>query len=98
MPTATSAPETRSAIFSSDAQPNALILGSTGSDVQKAQERLKSLGYMKKVTGYYGSDTEAAVKSFQSRNGLTADGKLGAKTSSVLYGKNAKKRAQRRNV
>ncbi len=84
-------PETRSAIFSSDAQPNALILGSTGSDVQKAQERLKSLGYMKKVTGYYGSDTEAAVKSFQSRNGLTADGKLGAKTSSVLYGKNAKK-------
>lgn len=46
---------------------------------------------MKSATGYFGSDTEAAIKKFQNRNGLTADGKVGTYTMNVLFSDSAKK-------
>ena len=55
--------------------------GSTGTEVRNIQSRLKSWGYMNgSVDGIYGSKTEAAVKKFQVRHGLTADGIAGPKT------------------
>ena len=55
--------------------------GSTGSEVTQIQTKLKRWGYYKgAVDGVYGSKTLAAVKWFQSKNGLTADGIAGTKT------------------
>lgn len=49
------------------------------------QERLKYLGlYNDSVDGSYGPNTKAAVKKFQSRNGLTADGSAGPATTAKL--------------
>ena len=67
-------PNTMSLLNSSDAKANGLQLGMEGSDVTNVQKRLKELNYMDAVTGYYGSLTEEAVKAFQKRNGLSADG------------------------
>lgn len=55
--------------------------GSTGSEVTQIQTKLKRWGYYKgAVDGVYGSKTLTAVKWFQSKNGLTADGIAGTKT------------------
>lgn len=86
-------PETKNLILSANAQANAWILGTSGDEVQRIQDRLIELKYMNKSTGYFGSDTEKAVKAFQERNGLTADGKVGLQTSSVLFSSDAKKAA-----
>ncbi|MDD4076088.1 MAG: peptidoglycan-binding protein [Eubacteriales bacterium] len=77
-------PSTKAALFSSGAQPNALTIGDAGDSVSRIQKKLVSLGYLKKTTGYYGSDTEYAVKAFQKRNGLTGDGKAGRKTIAAI--------------
>lgn len=59
--------------------------GSTGSTVKEIQTRLKNWGYYSgSADGIYGSGTTAAVKSFQSKNGLTADGIAGPATLSKL--------------
>ena len=59
--------------------------GSTGSVVTQIQTRLKSWGYYKDaVDGVFGSRTEAAVKAFQKRNGLTADGLAGPATLTAM--------------
>lgn len=86
-------PTTKNQLMSSEAVPNALTIGTSGSDVTNIQERLKELKYIKKVTGYYGSDTEAAVKAFQKRNGLSQDGKVGKATMTKLFSDSAKKAA-----
>ncbi len=78
-------PSTRELLMSSDAQANAMTIGLSGSTVERVQKRLKELGYLKKVTGYYGSDTFSAVAAFQKLNGLSADGKVGRKTMTVLF-------------
>ena len=68
------------------------VPGDTGSAVKKVQQRLKKLGYYKgKVDGDYGSSTKTAVKNFQKRNGLTANGKVNSKTLAKLNSSNAKK-------
>lgn len=55
--------------------------GSTGSEVRQIQERLIKWGYLTgKADGIYGAKTEAAVKRFQSNNGLTPDGIAGSAT------------------
>ena len=85
-------PQTRTMLFSDKAERNALGMGDSGSDVQNVQQRLIELKYLKdKADGYFGSNTEGAVKAFQKRNGLTEDGKVGAKTLSVLLSDSAKK-------
>ncbi|WP_406184419.1 peptidoglycan-binding protein [Streptomyces sp. NBC_01006] len=49
--------------------------GDESEQVRELQARLKQLKYMTVApTGFYGSKTTAAVKSFQSKNGLTASG------------------------
>lgn len=59
--------------------------GSTGNEVKQIQTRLKSWGYYSgAIDGVYGSKTQAAVKSFQRANGLTADGIAGPKTLAAI--------------
>jgi len=84
-------PTTKATLMSDDAQGNALAIGAKGEDVTRVQERLKDLGYMRKATGYFGSDTDAAVKNFQKTNRLTVDGKVGAQTMNRLMSDSAKK-------
>ncbi len=55
------------------------------------QRRLKALGYLAgSVDGYFGSQTYRAVRSFQSRNGLSITGKADEYTQQVLYSSSAK--------
>lgn len=83
--------QTLTALFSSDAKPYTVKLDDRGSDVKLLQDRLKELGYLKsKASGYFGTDTEKAVKDFQKRNGLTADGSVGSMTREVLFSEDAK--------
>lgn len=59
--------------------------GSRGNEVKQIQEKLKRWGYYKgSVDGIYGSQTLAAVKSFQRKNGLTVDGIAGDKTLKAM--------------
>jgi hypothetical protein len=59
--------------------------GDTGAQVKILQEALASLGYSPgKPDGYYGPATQAAVESFQSAKGLTADGIVGPETLAKL--------------
>lgn len=56
-------------------------IGSRGQEVINIQTRLKNWGYYKgTVDGVFGSGTQAAVKSFQRKNGLTPDGIAGPAT------------------
>ena len=84
-------PSTIKLLDSGNGKANALVLGVSGSDVLRIQNRLVELGYLKNATGYFGSDTETAIKKFQSRNGLSADGKVGTYTMNVLFSSSAKK-------
>ena len=81
------------ALNSSDAVPNGLALGDSGDNIQRVQNLLSKLGYLKSanVTGYYGEVTEDAVKLFQRTNGLSADGTVGVMTMAKLTGGDAKK-------
>lgn len=64
--------------------------GDSGEDVRTVQRRLQELSYYTGTPdGKYGSGTVAAVKLFQQRNGLTADGKAGTKTYAVLFSQSA---------
>lgn len=60
--------------------------GDTGADVMLVQQRLKDLGYLTgKVDGDFGRATETAIKTFQTKHGLEADGVAGAATYQVLF-------------
>ncbi len=84
-------PSTKTMLMSDDAQGNALSIGAKGDDVTNVQKRLKELGYISKATGYFGSDTDNAVRSFQKNNGLSVDGKVGSNTMNKLTSDSAKK-------
>lgn len=59
--------------------------GSSGAVVSQIQTKLKNWGYYTgDVDGIYGSATERAVRAFQRKNSLTADGKAGAQTLEAL--------------
>ena len=59
--------------------------GSSGAAVTEIQTRLKNWGYYSgEVDGIYGSATEAAVKYFQRKNGLSVDGQVGDETLAAL--------------
>lgn len=61
--------------------------GMTGDAVHVAQGLLYVAGYDPKgLDGIYGSGTAAAVKAYQTANGLTADGEAGADTFAKLLG------------
>ena len=62
-----------------------LEVGSSGSDVKKVQQRLIRYGYLSgEADGRYGEKTRDAVIWFQKKNGLTVDGRVGAKTAAAL--------------
>lgn len=82
--------ETLIMIYSPDAKPYTLLQGTKGEDVDSLQRQLVRLGYLDKVTKYYGTETEAAVRAFQERNDLTVDGKTGQHTLDVIYSPKAK--------
>ena len=59
--------------------------GSRGSEVTQIQTKLKSWGYYSgNVDGIYGTQTVNAVKYFQRKNGLTADGIAGPATLKAM--------------
>ena len=59
--------------------------GSGGAVVTEIQTRLKNWGYYNgAVDGVYGSQTEKAVRWFQEKNGLNADGQVGDQTLAAL--------------
>jgi len=81
---------TQTALYASDAPKYAIKEGMSGTDVESLQRKLKELGYMKKVTGYYGTETIEAVLQFQSRNKLDVDGLAGEQTFAMIYSPEAK--------
>lgn len=59
--------------------------GSRGDEVVQIQTKLKRWGYYNgNIDGIYGSQTLAAVKWFQSKNGLQVDGIAGTKTLEAM--------------
>lgn len=59
--------------------------GSRGSEVTQIQTKLKRWGYYTgNIDGIYGSQTVAAVKYFQRKNGLTVDGIAGKNTLAAM--------------
>ena len=71
---------------------NTLKKGSTGAQVKTLQRLLYAMGYTgadgKRVSvdGDFGANTKAAVEKYQSKNGLVADGVVGAATWGALIG------------
>jgi N-acetylmuramoyl-L-alanine amidase len=71
--------------FSNDESYALSRYGSSGSEVTQIQTKLKRWGYYTgSIDGVYGSKTVAAVKWFQSKNGLTADGIAGPATLAAM--------------
>lgn len=57
----------------------------TQAENKTVQTKLKRWGYYKgAIDGIYGTQTKTAVKNFQRKNGLTADGIVGPKTAAAL--------------
>jgi peptidoglycan hydrolase-like protein with peptidoglycan-binding domain len=56
-----------------------------GPRVIKVQRLLNKHGYPIRIDGHYGSNTHAAVKSFQRMHGLRADGTVGPVTYAALH-------------
>jgi resuscitation-promoting factor RpfB len=65
---------------SSSSGSQTLQLGSKGSAVKQLQRKLR----VSPVSGYYGNETRGAVKHFQKRKGLKADGVAGPATLRAL--------------
>lgn len=58
--------------------------GDRSDRVKKLQEQLNRFGYGLEVDGIFGAKTEAAVRDYQGKHGLAADGVAGVKTFSSL--------------
>lgn len=84
--------QTQTLLYGRDAQHYMMVEGAEGRDVKMLQEQLVDLGYLSEgeVDRVYGEKTIEAVKAFQKRNGLSADGKAGEKTLEKLYSDGAK--------
>lgn len=63
-----------------------LVQGMSGTEVSTLQSSLKTLGYYHydAITGYFGSITTQAVKSFQAAYSLQADGIVGTATQTAI--------------
>ena len=70
-----------------------LSYGSTGTQVTRLQYRLSSLDYMLSngIDGIFGVTTQAALKDFQTTNGLEATGTADKATQELLFSTLAKK-------
>lgn len=58
--------------------------GDSGDDVKALQELLNAIGYELTVDGNYGRSTKDAVRDYQKRNKLPADGNFGPVTAEKL--------------
>ncbi len=73
------------ALLAAPALAAVLEVGSSGSDVTAVQKRLIQWGYLTgSADGKYGAKTRDAVKAFQRKNGLTADGRVGPATAAAM--------------
>ena len=76
------------------AQPTAepvMRSGMTGQNIKDLQSRLYTLGYYQaEIDGQFGAATKEAVMAFQRRNGLDADGIVGAETKAALFSAEAR--------
>jgi len=70
-----------------NAKASLLTLGSSGSDVKLLQTSVNKKGYKLTVDGFFGQSTVNAVKDYQNKNGLKADGVVGPATLSKLNAK-----------
>ena len=69
-------------------QSSTLRNGMRGEEVAEIQRALITLGYLKGTAdGVFGNNTENAVRKFQRKNKLTADGLVGARTKELLLSK-----------
>ena len=57
--------------------------GSKGSSVEELQKLLNQNGYSLSVDGVFGSNTQAAVRDYQRKNGLAVDGIVGNNLSLI---------------
>jgi hypothetical protein len=62
-----------------------LMDGSKGELVEGAQAFLVANGYQLVIDGKFGAKTEAALKDWQKKNGLTADGIVGQQTWRAMF-------------
>lgn len=90
-PEPTEAPTATPAQAPAASPPPALLRsGETGNSVKELQTQLITLGYLEgDADGEYGPMTKSAVRAFQERNGLDADGIAGEATLAAIYGSNA---------
>lgn len=92
-------PDTLTALYSADAKRTSSSAGTigisyrygdSGDKVKAIQQKLKDLEYFTgSCTGTFGPATEEAVKAFQRKNGLSADGVVGDGTMSKLFSSKA---------
>lgn len=62
-----------------------LYVGSSGSDVEKLQQKLQEMDvYHNTIDGLFGQGVEQAVKEFQQSQGFAADGVAGPSTLIAL--------------
>ncbi len=74
-----------SSLISGDAASILLKWGSRGTEVKEVQKRLRDWGFYKgTVDGIYGWRTANAVKAFQKKHGLKADGIVGNATAGAI--------------
>lgn len=84
---ASSTSTTSSSAGTTSSKGDALRYGDNNSYVTQLQQALHDKGFLKaNPTGYFGSSTEEAVKSFQRSKGLTVDGIAGTATRKALLG------------
>jgi peptidoglycan hydrolase-like protein with peptidoglycan-binding domain len=69
----------------STSYPGLLRVGSTGTGVRTLQQALANKGYSLSVDGAFGPITQNAVRSFQSSQGIAADGIVGPVTWGKLF-------------
>lgn len=91
-------PSTLDILYGESAPKYCVVLGMSGSDIDDVQQQLVDLGYMDKITGYYGTTTVDALKSFQEENRLSADGMCGPDTFNLLYSDEAKESPNKRHA
>jgi peptidoglycan/xylan/chitin deacetylase (PgdA/CDA1 family)/peptidoglycan hydrolase-like protein with peptidoglycan-binding domain len=72
-------------IGTSTSYPGLLRVGSTGAGVRTLQQALANKGYSLSADGVFGPMTQNAVRSFQSSQGITADGIVGTVTWGKLF-------------
>lgn len=72
-------------------QETVISVGDYSDDVTAIQKQLIKLNYLKKgnATGYFGEDTEQAIKDFQDYNEITVTGSVDNATKKALFSKKA---------